>query len=149
MLENGDEAGFKKLVDSIDITPDIAFRLIIELKKKNIEFIVAPYEADAQLAYLSRQGIADVIITEDSDLMAFGAKRMLYKLDFATMMGCEMQIDEIAFNKQVNFTWFTHCMFLTTCILSGCDYLNQISGIGIKTAQKSIGRVTTFRGFLS
>jgi len=54
MLENGDEAGFKKLVDSIDITPDIAFRLIIELKKKNIEFIVAPYEADAQLAYLSR-----------------------------------------------------------------------------------------------
>jgi exonuclease-1 len=40
-------------------------------------------------------------------------------------------------------------MFLTTCILSGCDYLNQIVGIGIKTAQRSIGRVTTFRGFLS
>lgn len=39
-------------------------------------------------------------------------------------------------------------MFLTTCILSGCDYLNQIAGIGLKTAQKSIGRVTTFRGFL-
>jgi exonuclease-1 len=40
-------------------------------------------------------------------------------------------------------------MFLTTCILAGCDYLNQISGVGFKTAQKSIGRVTTFRGFLS
>jgi 5'-3' exonuclease len=40
-------------------------------------------------------------------------------------------------------------MFLTTCILSGCDYLNQINGIGITTAQKSIRRVTTFRGFLS
>lgn len=39
-------------------------------------------------------------------------------------------------------------MFLTTCILSGCDYLSQIAGIGLKTAQKSIGRVTTFRGFL-
>lgn len=63
MLENGDEAGFKKLVDSIDITPDIAYRLIVELKKRNIQFIVAPYEADAQLAYLSREGIADVIIT--------------------------------------------------------------------------------------
>lgn len=48
---------------------------------------MAPYEADAQLAYLSRQGIADIIITEDSDLMAFGAKKMLYKLDFGTMIG--------------------------------------------------------------
>ena len=87
MLDQGDEAGFKKLVDAIDISPDIAYRLIVELKKKGIDYIVAPYEADAQLAYLSRQGIADVIITEDSDLMAFGARRMLYKLDFTTMVG--------------------------------------------------------------
>ena len=54
MLDNGDEAGFKKLVDAIDISPDIAYRLIVELKKKGVECIVAPYEADAQLAYLSR-----------------------------------------------------------------------------------------------
>ena len=36
MLEKGDEAGFKKLVDSIDISPDIAYQLILELKKKGI-----------------------------------------------------------------------------------------------------------------
>ena len=148
MLEQGDEAGFKKLVDSIDITPDIAYRLIDELKRKGIDFIVAPYEADAQLAYLNRAGIADFIITEDSDLMAFGAKRMLYKLDFSTMSGSELEVDTIRHQREVNFNWFTHCMFLTTCILSGCDYLSQIAGIGLKTAQKSIGRVTTFRGFL-
>jgi hypothetical protein len=29
MLAKGDEAGFKKLVDSIDITPDIAYKLIL------------------------------------------------------------------------------------------------------------------------
>ena len=87
MADKGDEAGYKKLVDSIDISPDIANRLILELKKRGIDYIVAPYEADAQLAYLSRTGIADVIITEDSDLAAFGSKRMLYKLDFGTMVG--------------------------------------------------------------
>ena len=43
MLDSGDEAGYKKLVDSIDISPDIANRLIIELKKKGIDYIVAPY----------------------------------------------------------------------------------------------------------
>jgi len=31
--------------------------------------IVAPYEADAQLAYLNISGIADFIISEDSDLV--------------------------------------------------------------------------------
>jgi exonuclease 1 len=87
LLEQGDEAGFKKLVDAIDISPDIAYRLIVELKKKGVQYVVAPYEADAQLAYLSREGIADVIITEDSDLMAFGAKKMLYKLDFQSLVG--------------------------------------------------------------
>jgi len=48
---------------------------------------VAPYEADAQLAYLSISGIADIVLTEDSDLLAFGAKRVLYKLDYSTYRG--------------------------------------------------------------
>lgn len=37
-----------------------------------IDVIVAPYEADAQLAYLNTTQIADYVITEDSDLVLFG-----------------------------------------------------------------------------
>ena len=33
-----------------------------------MDCIVAPYEADAQLAYLMKSGIAQLVITEDSDL---------------------------------------------------------------------------------
>ncbi|KAL3904570.1 MAG: hypothetical protein SGILL_010014, partial [Bacillariaceae sp.] len=44
-----------------------------------LAFMVAPYEADAQLAYLARQHYIDLIITEDSDLMAHGAPCILYK----------------------------------------------------------------------
>ena len=43
--------------------------------------MVAPYEADAQLAYLEKQGIADIVITEDSDLLAFGCKKVFFKMD--------------------------------------------------------------------
>jgi len=75
------------MIDSIDVSPDIAYKLIEELKNRGIKFIIAPYEADAQLAYLSRKGIVDIIITEDSDLLAFGAKKILYKLDFSTLNG--------------------------------------------------------------
>jgi exonuclease-1 len=37
---------------------------------------VAPYEADAQLAFLNKAGIAQVIVTEDSDLLLFGCDRV-------------------------------------------------------------------------
>lgn len=64
LLNEGNSVlGNKKLIESVDITPEIAYRLIETLRKKNIQFIVAPYEADAELAYLSRTGIADVILT--------------------------------------------------------------------------------------
>lgn len=48
------------------------------LRTENIEFVVAPYEADAQLAYLSNleadKGGIVAVITEDSDLMAYGCR---------------------------------------------------------------------------
>lgn len=40
---------------------------------------MAPYEADAQLAFLEREGLIDAIITEDSDLLVFGCKTVSWK----------------------------------------------------------------------
>jgi len=52
------------------------------LKELEIEFIVAPYEADAQMAYMVKEGIAEFAISEDSDLIAYGCPRILMKLDW-------------------------------------------------------------------
>ena len=52
-----------------------------ECRKLGVQCIVAPYEADAQLAYLSKEDIVDVVITEDSDLLVFGSKRVFFKMD--------------------------------------------------------------------
>jgi 5'-3' exonuclease len=54
-----------------------------ECRRAGVECIVAPYEADAQLAYLEKEGIVDLVITEDSDLLVFGCKRVLFKMDDA------------------------------------------------------------------
>ena len=43
--------------------------------------IVAPYEADAQLGYLSKINYIDAVIAEDSDMLVFGAKAVIMKLD--------------------------------------------------------------------
>jgi exonuclease-1 len=42
----------------------------------NVKYVVAPYEADAQLAFLEKTGTIDAIMTEDSDLLVFGCKRV-------------------------------------------------------------------------
>lgn len=47
-----------------------------ECRSAGVEYIVAPYEADSQLAYLSKEGIVDLIVTEDSDLLVFGCKKV-------------------------------------------------------------------------
>ncbi len=52
-LKDGDEEQAMKLFGmSIDITPKIAQKVIMALQVLGFEYYVAPYEADAQLAYL-------------------------------------------------------------------------------------------------
>ena len=42
---------------AVDVTPTMAWQFIRVLRQRGIAYVVAPYEADAQLAYLCRQGI--------------------------------------------------------------------------------------------
>lgn len=44
--------------------------------------VIAPYEADSQIAYMVKEGIADFAISEDSDLIAYGCPKLLMKLNF-------------------------------------------------------------------
>lgn len=43
----------------------------------DIKFYVAPYEADAQLAYLSRIKMVDAVVTENANSVPFGCKKVL------------------------------------------------------------------------
>jgi exonuclease-1 len=138
----------KKMAEAFDISPDVAYRLILAMKEKKLPFIVAPYEADAQLAYLSRYNFVDIVITEDSDLLAFGAKSVLYKFDYRDYMGDEITLEQICQNKSPNLRDFNHCMFLSACILTGCDYLNQIRGVGPMGAFNLISRNKTGKAAL-
>ncbi len=65
----------------IECTPKMALDVIKACHNLGVDVLVAPYEADAQLAYLNRNNIAQVIITEDSDLILFGCEKILYKMD--------------------------------------------------------------------
>ncbi|XP_072906639.1 exonuclease 1 [Hemitrygon akajei] len=119
---------------SVNITPAMAHEVIKAARAKGMDCIVAPYEADAQLAYLNKIGIAQAVITEDSDLLAFGCKTVVLKVD---KCGNGIEIDKARFGKCKQLgDVFTEEKFRYMCILSGCDYLPSIHGIGLAKACK-------------
>lgn len=122
---------------AVDVTPRMAWQLIKALKSNDIAFIVAPYEADAQLAYLSREGMVDFVISEDSDLIPFGCQTVLFKMDVHGN-GDEFRRSRIAGCSGLDFTRFTDDMLLDMCILAGCDYLPSPVGMGLSRAHKLV-----------
>ncbi|CAI2387272.1 unnamed protein product [Moneuplotes crassus] len=131
----------KKYDQAVDVTPRLARLWISSLRSRKIEYYVAPYEADAQLAYLYIRGIVSAVNTEDSDLLCFGVKRAFYKLD---KNGRADEYDMTNYTKIKAFADFTDDMFKTACILSGCDYLPSIKGVGLKKAIKYVKKYETF-----
>ena len=124
----------------IDITPEMAYRFILALRKEGIAYVVAPYEADAQLAYLEKQGVIQAIVTEDSDLLVFGCKTLLLKMG---QFGDCVEIKKERFGSvtgQITLHGFTDDDFRHMAILSGCDYLASINGVGLKTAHRLLRR---------
>ncbi|RYC95431.1 hypothetical protein BFJ63_vAg1718 [Fusarium oxysporum f. sp. narcissi] len=121
----------------IDITPEMASALIQLLKKLDIPYVVAPYEADAQLVYLERQGLINGIISDDSDLLVFGAKKLLTKLD--QYGNCiEINRKDFCACREVSLTGWSDTEFRRMAIFSGCDYLRGLPGIGLKTAYRML-----------
>ncbi|NXI92065.1 EXO1 Exonuclease, partial [Psophia crepitans] len=119
---------------SVNVTHVMAHEVIKAARARGVDCIVAPYEADAQLAYLNKTGMVQAIITEDSDLLAFGCKKVFLKID---KFGNGLEIDQARLGncKQLGNV-FTEEKFRYMCILSGCDYLSSIHGIGLAKACK-------------
>lgn len=124
---------------SCSVTHRIRYELTKACKQLGIAFIFAPYEADAQMARLAHTGQCDLVITEDSDILVYGCPRALFKVDFDTFRGQEIQLmRDLGENTTLSFRNFTHDMFVFMCIISGCDYCKGVPGIGIKLAHKLV-----------
>jgi exonuclease-1 len=125
---------------SIDITPRMAAQLMHVLRdhRPDVKYLVAPYEADAQLAYLSATGAVDAVITEDSDTLPYGCKHVIFKMDARSGLCQTIRLEEVFLTHIPGFDLrtFTQDMLLTMCIASGCDYAASPSNYGIKKAHK-------------
>ncbi|XP_026486952.2 exonuclease 1 [Vanessa tameamea] len=122
---------------SVDITHSMALALIKECRKRNVDCIVAPYEADAQLAYLNVNNFAQLVITEDSDLILFGCTKVLFKMDLDGM-GTLVETAKLPLIMKCPIEHYTFDKFRQMCIMSGCDYLASLPGIGLAKARQFV-----------
>ena len=117
------------------------------MRAEGIQYVVAPYEADAQLAYLERVGIVDAILTEDSDLLVFGCQNVLFKLDSAAATVTAISRSDFgsvtAAEGGISLIGWSDVQFRAMAILSGCDYLPSIPGVGLKTAWSLLRKYKT------
>ncbi|KAL1318425.1 exonuclease 1 [Arachis ipaensis] len=139
---------------AVNITPLMAYQLIQTLRSESIEFVVAPYEADAQLAYMSnleveKGGIA-AVITEDSDLIAYGCPAIIFKMD-RDGNGERIEIEKVfcAKSSRPSFRNFDMKLFTGMCVLAGCDFLPSVPGIGIARAHALVSKYKNLDRVLS
>lgn len=131
-----------ELQKAIDVTPEMARHLIEELKREGVPYVVAPYEADAQLVYLERQGLTNGSISEDSDLLVFGAKRLLTKMDQHGQC-IEINRSQFCAVREISLTGWSDEQFRQMAIFSGCDYLDSIGNMGLKTSYRMMRKYKT------
>uniref|UniRef100_A0A2K6WJ54 Exonuclease 1 n=1 Tax=Onchocerca volvulus TaxID=6282 RepID=A0A2K6WJ54_ONCVO len=121
---------------SASLTPKVIESAIQAFRHLNmVDVIVAPYESDAQLTFLTKAKMAQAVVTEDSDLIAFGCEKIIFKMDptgscvifeqnLLPKCLCKALAENFDFDK-----------FRRICILSGCDYLQAgLPGVGLNKA---------------
>jgi 5'-3' exonuclease len=137
--------------------PHVVSHLVQALRQQKIAFLVAPYEADSQLAYLAQQGWLDVIVTEDSDLIPYGAGPLLYKLGTTSVSkrtttrtaqqqpqdidniarepcGILVRWEDLSSCAMVDLSDFTPVMLTVLYVAIGSDYCRKLKGIGVQGA---------------
>ncbi|KAF4715418.1 Rad2 nuclease [Perkinsus olseni] len=155
-----------KCMQAIRITNKMIRKVMCALQALGVEFIVAAYEADAQLGYMYSAGLVDAVISEDSDVLAYGCKMMIAKLDQAgdcqvidlswalvgnaskghrNEPGSRLPLKELRAKygaDLANLRDWTKEMFIDACVLAGCDYSHacNLKGMGIKTAMKLVNK---------
>mmetsp|Transcript_4227 Transcript_4227/g.8081 ORF Transcript_4227/g.8081 Transcript_4227/m.8081 type:complete len:593 (+) Transcript_4227:149-1927(+) len=138
----------------------IVTSILESLRQEEIPFMVAPYESDGQLTYLSKKGYIDFVVSEDSDFIAYGAEAIFYKykvyipygLGFSDKENSTDAFQECTATAKLilkrelgacsshsfSLLGFTDVMITMVCVAAGCDYAPSLKGIGLINARSAV-----------
>jgi 5'-3' exonuclease len=115
------------------ITPEDWLNLRRLFTIMNVSYYDAPLEAETMCADLCKRGLVSAAISEDTDVIAYGAPVFLTKIDIYRGRAVKILYSDIL--KSLNLT---SEQFLDLCIMCGTDYNKNIPNVGSQTAYKYI-----------
>lgn len=142
LTKKGDRRGaWKEYMKAAAVTAEMAKSVMVELDRRHVKYVVAPYEADPQMVYLEKIGAVDGILSEDLDLLVFGCHRLVTKLnDYGECIEiCRANFARV--KKVPRLHTYTAAQWRAVAILAGCDYTKGVPGVGLKTAFAAAARL--------
>ncbi|PFH31453.1 putative flap structure-specific endonuclease 1 [Besnoitia besnoiti] len=143
--EEGDAEELRKqIVRSVRVSKQHNEDVQRLLRLMGLPVVLAPCEAEAQCAELTKKKKVWAAATEDADALTFGATRLIRNLTFsekkpAAAVGASgsavLVIDLPVLLEELQFS---QEQFIDFCILCGCDYCSTLKGVGAKTAYSLI-----------
>jgi len=120
----------EKLRDSILNITDVDFKNLQELLTIfGIPYITAKGEAEILCAELVKRGIADAVMTKDTDVLACCVPIMLYDVNLGTKEFTQIRIETILSGLDLDET-----SWLDLCIMCGTDFNDNIPRVGPVTS---------------
>ncbi|KAI9184029.1 DNA repair protein rad2 [Blastocladiella emersonii ATCC 22665] len=117
--------------DADTVTPEMVAETQHLLRLFGIPYVTAPFEAEAQCAWLAREGLVDGVVSDDSDCFLFGAP-LVYKNMFSNAKYVEcFAAATIAQGLQLDVP-----ALIALAQLLGSDYAPGIPGIGAVAAME-------------
>ena len=86
-------------------------------------------EAEATCALLVNRGFVSAVLTEDTDVLAYGSRYMLHGLHLASESWVEVDLQQVLSRLQLSYP-----QWLDFCILCGTDYNPNLPRIGPEKA---------------
>lgn len=114
------------------------------LQLLGVPVIQAPSEAEAQCAQLCREGLVYAAATEDMDALTLGCPRLIRNLTSANAE----KIKEYQIEKVLDGLGINQEQFIDLSILMGCDYCDNIRGIGGKKGLELIRKFNNIETIL-
>ena len=100
------------------------------LRLMGVPVVDAPSEAEAQCAVMAKAGLVYGVATEDMDCLTFGAPKVIRHLMASQSGGNVQAIREFDRATALSELGLSDEQFVDLCVLCGCDYANNIKGIG-------------------
>lgn len=120
----------EKLRGNILHITDDDFKNVQELLTMfGINYITAKGEAEILCAELVKRGIADAVMTKDTDVLACCVPVMLYDVDLGAKEFTQIKIETILSGLELD-----EASWLDLCIMCGTDFNDNISRIGPVTS---------------